>query len=75
MGVALEVRNTNRSRGVPIWSLVGRIACVGSTSAGELCHHANLNPFQIIKPSMASWMDFENTSTDQKQLDYKQQTT
>jgi hypothetical protein len=31
-------------RGVPLWSFVGDICCVGSTSAGEICRELGWDP-------------------------------
>lgn len=31
-------------RNVPLWSFVGRICCVGSTSANQICRELGWNP-------------------------------
>lgn len=56
----IAARNTRDAQRVPLWSFVGRICSVGSTSAHDLCRHANLNPGQTISPSLRNWCDFED---------------
>lgn len=51
--VACMVKSTSRFSGLPLWSIVGHVCSVGSTSSHELCMKANLNPHQTITRSMS----------------------
>lgn len=58
----LAVKNKPDSRGLPLWSIVGSLCSVGSTSGHDLCRLANLSPDQKVTPRLTGWDSFAQWS-------------
>lgn len=41
---AIAAMSRNRKRGVPLWSLVGDVCCVGSGSSQDICRELGWDP-------------------------------
>lgn len=57
---ALAVKHQRDIKGTPLWSVVGKLCCVGSTSAHDLCRIAGLEPGQPVSPRLDGWASFQN---------------
>ena len=44
----LSRRQTTADRGVPLWSVVRDLFCIGSTSSIELCQRFDIDPHQAV---------------------------
>lgn len=51
---ALGVKHQRDIKGTPLWSVVGKLCSVGSTSAHELCRRANLDPGQTVSARLTA---------------------
>lgn len=58
---ALMVRG-NRTQ--PLWSFVGQVFALGSTSSAELCRRLSIDPHQTVSEFLRTgWRDFTPTDS------------
>lgn len=59
---AIAVKGCRDANGLPLWSIVGKLCSVGSTSAAELCRLADLEPWQIVTKTLTGWDSFASVN-------------